>query len=76
MTAPQPTEKAKREAKRERPAIVLPAKPRKPLGVAMPLTEAEIERLAVVTPEAIEAIKGELVPELRELLEAQEEGEP
>lgn len=47
-----------------------PIRPRKPRGVVAPLVPAEIAKLATVTPEDIVRIKAELVPELRELLEA------
>ncbi len=62
--------KAKAKAKREPMPMPVPTKPRKPLGVVMPLTDAEIARLAAVTPEELAAIQSELVPELRELLDA------
>lgn len=50
-------------------------KRRVPLGTIEPLSEEEIAALAEVTPEEIEELKAELVPELRELLDAQPEGE-
>lgn len=49
---------------------MLSPKQSKPRGIVTPLTPVEIAQLAAITPQDIENVKTELVPELRELLNA------
>ncbi len=51
--------------------IVKPRKRKKPIGTVSPLTQEEIRRLATITVADVEQIKQELVPELRDLLDAE-----